>query len=176
MEELLARQEATKKMIAEDSCELMRVYDNGGRWGTVGTDPEQFTASAEIQAINRYTSYRDEDLAYHYLPDFGFHFSITRTIISPYSYFDKNHGVSITTKNSSGHPGGTATLWFTLGDYDFFSVLDAVRIGDRFAHFSVRGEETTVQALSGFALVGGSGLAVRGLLQDAKKARAPFTA
>ena len=142
-------QDRIQKMIDENESRLLELTNSPASSGWQGSDPEEYFATVEVSGHNVFHRWDDESKEYHYLPGFGFKFTIVRGIISPFSRSDGG-GIFFTSSNmTSGVESAKTKLWLHLPDKcDFFNILNAIRAGDRFAPFQVRGNEEIVTNLN----------------------------
>lgn len=142
------RQGKIEQLIMDNGSELVELRDHPSSSGWQGSNPEEYFATSEISGHNVFHSWLDEDKEYHYLPGFGFKFTIGRRIISPFDRFDGGHIFMSSSGMTSGVDDEKTELWLHLPDNSrFFDILNAIRNGDKFSPFQVRGEKELLDNL-----------------------------
>ena len=86
-----APQDRIQQMIDKNESELLELSNDPSSRGWESSSPEKYFATSEINCHNVFHSWRAEDKEYHYLPGFGFKFTIERSIILPFDRFDGGH-------------------------------------------------------------------------------------
>lgn len=142
------RQGRVEQLMMGNGSELIELRNHPSSSGWQGSNPEEYFATSEISGHNAFHSWRDEDKEYHYLPGFGFKFTIGRRIISPFDRFDGGHIFMSSSGMTSGVDNAKTKLWLHLPDNSrFFDILNAIRNGDKFSPFQVRGAKELLDNL-----------------------------